>query len=189
MTDQRRCSWVTDDPIYIEYHDEEWGIPSYDDQYLFEMISLEGAQAGLSWLTILKRRENYRLAFHYFDPNIVSQYREEQVQELLHNEGIIRNELKIRSVITNAEAFLQVQKEFGSFSSYIWGFVGGKPIMNDWLDQSEVPTKTALSEQMSKDLRRRGFKFVGPVICYAFMQAVGMVNDHEQGCFLYHNKE
>lgn len=181
-----RCSWVTDDPIYITYHDEEWGRPVYDDQHLFEMISLEGAQAGLSWLTILKRREFYRDAFSQFDPKVICTYDEEKVAQLLNNEGIIRNELKIRSVIMNARAFLMIQDEFGGFSNYLWRFVEGEPILNEWSSSEDVPTSTKESEQLSKDLKRRGFKFVGPVICYAFMQAVGMVNDHTKDCFLYH---
>lgn len=182
---KRRCAWVTKDPIYIKYHDAEWGIPSYDDRYLFEMLCLEGAQAGLRWITILKRRENYRKAFDFFDPEIICTYGEDRIQALLHYKGIIRNELKIRSVITNATAFLRIQEEFGSFSKYIWQFVDGKPKINTWMDSQEVPTKTKDSEQMSRDLKSRGFSFVGPTICYAFMQAVGMVNDHEAGCFLH----
>lgn len=182
---KKRCSWVTDDPLYVVYHDEEWGVPAYNDQYLFEMLSLEGAQAGLSWLTILKRRENYRKAFDGFDPAVISQYGEEKVQELLSNAGIIRNQLKIRSVITNAQIFLDVQREFGSFSSYIWQFVDGEPIVNSWATKSDVPSQTKQSNEMSRDLKRHGFKFIGPTICYAFMQATGMVNDHEEKCFLY----
>lgn len=183
-----RCEWVTTDPVYIEYHDQEWGRRNQDDQKLFEMLCLEGAQAGLSWITILKRRENYRAAFDNFDPKKVSQYGEEKVKELLHNKGIIRNELKIRSVITNAQAFLAIQQAHGTFAAYIWHFVGGKPIENDWEKHADVPGSTPESIQMSKDLKKQGFKFVGPTICYAFMQATGMVNDHTQQCFLYHRR-
>ncbi|CDQ41032.1 DNA-3-methyladenine glycosylase I [Virgibacillus salexigens] len=182
---KQRCHWVTNDPIYIEYHDNEWGRAVYDDQKLFEMLSLEGAQAGLSWITVLKRRENYRKAFEQFDPAAVSGFSESKINELAANEGIIRHRGKIASVVTNAQAFLQIQQEFGSFSRYIWNFVDGKPIVNNWQSHEEVPAYTKESENMSKDLKRRGFRFVGPTICYAFMQATGMVNDHIQGCFLY----
>lgn len=182
---KKRCAWVTDHPLYQQYHDEEWGTPVYDDQRLFEMLSLEGAQAGLSWLTILKRRENYRNAFDHFVPEIVRDYDEDKIKKLLNNEGIIRNRLKVKSVISNAEEFIKVQEEFGSFSSYLWRFVDGEPIINHWKTAAEVPTTTIESEQLSKDLKRRGFKFVGPVICYAFMQAIGMVNDHTIDCYLY----
>jgi|SRR5690625_2588705 len=183
---KERCSWVTKDPLYIKYHDEEWGNPVYNDQKLFEMLSLEGAQAGLSWLTILKRRENYRRAFDDFDPIKISAYSEEKINQLINDKEIIRNKLKIRSVVTNAKAYLKVQEEFGSFSNYLWKFTGGKPILNDWSSQEEIPTSTKESKQLSNDLKKRGFKFVGPVICYAFMQAVGMVNDHTKDCFLYY---
>lgn len=191
--DKQRCSWVSEEEIYLKYHDEEWGpsptkghdIPIHDEDYLFEMLCLEGAQAGLSWITILKRRENYREAFDYFNPRKVAKYNEEKVEELLKNEGIIRNKLKIRSVIKNAKAFLQVQEEFGSFQNYMWQFTDGKQIVNDWKSHAEVPASTKESEAMSKDLKKRGFSFVGPVICYSFMQAVGMVNDHMQDCYLY----
>lgn len=182
---KQRCEWVTKDPLYVDYHDHEWGKPVYDDQHLFEMISLEGAQAGLSWFTILKRREHYRKAFDYFDPTVVSTYGEEKIEKLLQNEGIIRNRLKIQSVVTNAQAFLKIQEEFSSFSNYLWEFVGGKPIINHWQTQADVPVSSKESEALSKDLKKRGFKFVGPVICYAFMGAVGMVNDHTSECFLY----
>ena len=182
---KERCEWVTEDPIYIEYHDKEWGRPTHDDQKLFEMLSLEGAQAGLSWITILKRRNNYREAFDGFDPEIISEYDEAKYEELIQNVEIIRNKLKIRSVITNAKAFLKIQEEFGSFDSYIWQFAGGEPIINDWESHEEVPAATQESEKMSADLKKRGFKFVGPTICYAFMQATGMVNDHIRDCFLH----
>jgi DNA-3-methyladenine glycosylase I len=180
-----RCKWAGNDPLYCEYHDNEWGVPLHDDQMLFEFLILEGAQAGLSWITILRKRENYRKAFDNFDPNIIINYNEEKVAELLQNEGIIRNRLKINATITNAKAFLEVQKEFGSFDKYIWSFTEGKIIVNKWKSLSEVPTSTTEAEAMSKDLKKRGFKFVGPTICYAFMQATGMVNDHTTDCFRY----
>ena len=180
-----RCSWAGDDPLYCEYHDNEWGVPLHDDRMLFEFLILEGAQAGLSWITILRKRENYRKAFDNFDPNVIVNYTQEKIDELILNEGIIRNKLKITSAIKNAKAFLEVQKEFGSFDKYIWSFTDGKTIQNSWKDLSEVPASTPLSELMSKDLKKRGFKFVGPTICYAFMQATGMVNDHTRDCFCY----
>lgn len=183
--DKQRCAWVTTDPLYIEYHDHEWGRPVHDDRKLFEMLTLEGAQAGLSWITILKRREHYREAFDYFDVKKVSMYEDAKIAELEQNEGVIRNKRKIRSVITNARAFIKVQEEFGSFDHYIWKFVGGTPILNKWLSGEDVPAITTESEKMSKDLKKRGFTFVGPTICYAFMQATGMVNDHTKDCYLY----
>lgn len=189
MNRKKRCEWVTADGIYREYHDQEWGIPVHDDRHLFEMLSLEGAQAGLSWITILKRRENYRKAFDNFDPLIVRAYDKDKIESLRQDEGIIRNQLKIRSVITNAEAFVKIQEDFGSFNNYVWQFVDGKPILNDWESHEEVPASTKESEALSKDLKKRGFKFVGPVICYAFMQAVGMVNDHTRDCYLYHGNK
>lgn len=191
---KKRCAWVTEDPLYKQYHDYEWGIPftqlenriyKSEDQYLFEMLTLEGAQAGLSWLTILKRRENYQKAFDYFSVEKVSNYDEAKVKELLLNSGIIRHELKIRSVINNAQAFMKIQEEFGSFHKYLWAFVEGKPIINKWSTASEVPAQTKVSKKLSTDLKERGFSFVGPTICYAFMQATGMVNDHTKNCFLY----
>lgn len=184
----RRCEWVTSDSIYIHYHDHEWGRPVHNDQKLFEILTLEGAQAGLSWLTILKRRDNYREAFDRFSPDLISQYDEDKINKLLHDEGIIRNQLKIRSVVTNAQAFLDIQGKYGSFDEYIWQFVDGKPILNKWKEKSEVPTKTKESEAMSKSLKKHGFKFVGPTICYAYMQAVGMVNDHTKQCYLYYEE-
>lgn len=186
--ERKRCEWVTEDQIYIDYHDHEWGAPIYDDRALFEMLSLEGAQAGLSWITILKRRENYQRAFDNFNPMVVCEYGEEKINELLQNKGIIRNKLKVRSVVSNAQAFLKVKDEFGSFDQYIWQFVNGEPILNEWGTHADVPATTEESKQMSKDLKKRGFKFVGPTICYAFMQATGMVNDHTKDCFLYHKK-
>ncbi|MGX4668200.1 DNA-3-methyladenine glycosylase I [Cerasibacillus sp. JNUCC 74] len=185
---KKRCKWVTDDPIYIQYHDCEWGRPEYDDQKLFEMLCLEGAQAGLSWITILKRRENYVKAFDQFDPTIISKYSEKNITELMQNKGIIRNRRKINAFVKNAQSFLEVQKEFGNFHTYIWSFVGEKPMINHWEAHEDVPAFTKESEQMSKDLKRRSFQFVGPTICYAFMQATGMVNDHTKDCFLYGKK-
>lgn len=180
-----RCQWAGNDPLYISYHDNEWGKPVYDDRTLFEFLILEGAQAGLSWITILRKRENYRKAFDGFDPRLVAKYDQVKIQELLQNEGIIRNKRKIEAAIVNANAFLKVQEEFGSFSNYMWGFVGGKPIKNSWASIKEIPAKTALSDAFSKDLIKRGFKFVGSTICYSHMQAVGMVNDHITDCFRY----
>ncbi|WP_347551951.1 DNA-3-methyladenine glycosylase I [Pseudalkalibacillus hwajinpoensis] len=179
----KRCDWVTDEEIYKQYHDQEWGVPVYDDHHLFEMLILEGAQAGLSWITILKRRENYRKAFDGFDVNRVAQYDEDKIQELLTNKGIIRNKLKVRGTVKNANAFLAIQKEYGSFSSYIWGFSNGDPIINKWTSIKEVPVETELSKKISKDLKKRGFTFVGPVIIYSFLQAVGIINDHTTDCF------
>lgn len=181
-----RCAWVTENQIYIDYHDHEWGRPTYDDRKLFEMLCLEGAQAGLSWITILKRRTNYREAFSNFDPEEVSMFTESDIQALLQNEGIIRNRRKIRSVVQNANHFLEIQREFGSFSEYIWQFIGGQPILNNWGTHEEVPSQTTESIEMSKALKKRGFSFVGPTILYAFMQATGMVNDHTADCYLYH---
>ncbi len=181
----KRCGWAGDEPLYLDYHDNQWGVPLHDDQALFEMLILEGAQAGLSWRTILTKRENYRAAFDQFDPIKVAAYDEKKIQELLNNPGIVRNKLKVRAAVTNAQAFLKVQNEFGSFDEYIWGFVNHKPILNQWKTLREIPDKTPEAEAMSKDLKQRGFKFVGPTICYAFIQAVGMVNDHTVDCFRY----
>lgn len=181
-----RCEWAVGQfEAYEIYHDEEWGVPVHDDRKHFEFLILEGAQAGLSWATILKRREGYREAFADFDPNIVATYSEEKIQELLLFEGIIRNKLKVRGAVTNAQKFLEVQKEFGSFDAYIWSFVGGKPIVNSWKSMSDVPATTAESDALSKDLKKRGFKFVGSTIMYAHMQACGLVNDHTIDCFRY----
>ncbi len=182
---KKRCFWVNNDPLYIEYHDNEWGVPVYDDATLFEFLLLETFQAGLSWITILKKRENFRAAFDGFDYKKIANYGEQKFNELIVNEGIIRNKLKVKSAITNAKAFIEVQQEFGSFSKYIWGFVDGKPIKNNFKDRSEVPATTDLSDQISKDLKKRGFKFVGSTIVYAFMQATGIVNDHTIDCFRY----
>jgi DNA-3-methyladenine glycosylase I len=182
---KERCPWATSDPLYISYHDEEWGVPVHDDRKLFEMLILEGAQAGLSWITILRKRNNYRKAFDNFDATKIARYRSSKIRHLLSNEGIVRNRLKIKAAIRNAEAFLAIQKEFGSFDAYIWQFVGGKPKRNRWKSLRDIPPKTSESDAMSKDLKRRGFTFVGSTICYAFMQATGMVNDHVRGCFRY----
>lgn len=179
-----RCAWVTQDSLYIRYHDEEWGQPCYDDHKLFEMLILEGMQAGLSWITVLRKRENFREAFDNFDAPKIAQYDEAKIEQLMANPGIIRNRLKIQSTIQNAKQFLAVQAEYGSFSRFIWQFVEGQPKLNHWQHISEVPAATPESDMMSKVLRKRGFKFVGSTICYAFMQATGMVNDHTADCFL-----
>ncbi len=179
----KRCDWVGAEPIYVEYHDSEWGVPLHDDRKLFEFLVLEGAQAGLSWITILRKRESYRAAFAGFDPEAVARFNRRSVERLLHDAGIVRNRQKIEAAISNARAFLAVQEEFGSFDRYVWRFVGGQPIQGRWRTTRNVPAKTAESEAMSKDLIARGFKFVGPTICYAHMQATGMVNDHQLDCF------
>jgi len=180
-----RCDWVNQDPLYIDYHDHEWGVPVFDDRLLFEYLNLEGAQAGLSWYTILKKRDNYRKAFDNFEAEKIIKYDEEKIAELLHNEGIVRNKLKVNAVVTNARAYLKVRAEFGSFSTYLWSFVEGKPIQNHFQELKDVPASTEISDRMSKDLKKRGFKFVGSTICYAYMQAVGMVNDHLVTCDCY----
>ena len=180
-----RCGWTTNAELYMDYHDHEWGVPVYDDRRLFEFLMLEGAQAGLSWFTILQKRENYRQAFDGFDPEKIALYDEAKVAELLQNPGIIRNRLKVQSAIGNAKSFLRVQAEYGSFRDYIWSFVGGQPILNHWPTLADVPASTPISDAMSKDLKKRGFKFVGTTICYAFMQATGMVMDHTMDCFRY----
>lgn len=180
-----RCPWSGDDPLMIAYHDREWGAPVHDDRTLFEFLILEGAQAGLSWMTILRKRENYRLAFSAFNPEDVAAYGPDDIQRLLGDAGIVRNRRKIEAAVRNAQAFLRVQAEFGSFGRYIWHFVGGEPIQGQWTDAAQVPSQTPESVAMSRDLKRRGFSFVGPTICYAFMQAIGMVNDHLLDCFRY----
>lgn len=180
-----RCPWANGDELNREYHDREWGLPTHNDQHLFEMLILEGAQAGLSWLTILRKRPAYRLAFDNFDPEKISRYNETKVAQLLDNAGIIRNRAKIRAAIDNAKGFLQVREEYGSFDSYIWQFVGGRPKINSWKRSGAIPAETKESSAMSKHLKKRGFRFVGPTICYAFMQATGMVNDHLVDCFRY----
>lgn len=181
----QRCEWVGKHPLYLKYHDEEWGVPVHTDEKLFEMLILEGAQAGLNWLTILRKRENYHRAFEGFDPARIALYGDEEIDRLLADAGIIRNRLKIAAAIQNARAFLKVKEEYGTFDRYIWQFVGHRPIEHNIVIPKDIPTKTAESEAMSKDLLKRGFKFVGPTICYAFMQAVGMVNDHQQHCFRF----
>jgi len=178
-----RCPWAGSDPLYIDYHDTQWGVPLHDDRRLFEFLILEGAQAGLSWITVLKKRNNYRDAFDGFDPEKVARYRHDKIEKLLKNEGIIRNRLKIAAAVDNARAFIKVQNEFSSFDAYIWGFVDGRPVRNEWKSMQQVPAQSEKSKLMSRELKKRGFKFVGPVICYAFMQAVGMVNDHLVDCF------
>lgn len=178
-----RCTWCGNDPLYVKYHDEEWGVPVHDERLHFEFLVLEGAQAGLSWITILRRREGYRRAFAEFDPAKVADFDEAQIAKLLQDEGIIRNRQKVRSAVKNARAFLQVQEEFGSFDRYIWSFVDGSSIVNQFMNDSDIPAKTPLSEKISKDLKGRGFSFVGPTIVYAHMQAIGMVNDHLVSCF------
>jgi DNA-3-methyladenine glycosylase I len=180
-----RCDWAGNDPLYVTYHDQEWGVPVHDDRTLFEFLILEGAQAGLSWITILRKRENYRAAYDSFDPQKVARYDAAKVAELLANQGIIRNRLKVAASIGNAQAFLAVQEEFGSFDTYIWRFVGGRPKVNAWRTMAEIPATSPESDALSKDLKQRGFRFVGSTICYAHMQATGMVNDHIVDCFRY----
>jgi len=180
-----RCAWVSDDPLYIAYHDEEWGVPVRDDELLFEFLILETFQAGLSWITVLRKRENFRKAFDGFDYQRIATYSEKKIQSLLQDAGIIRNKLKVRATITNAKAFIKIQEEFGSFSDYIWAFTDGKVIKNNWQKTTDAPAKTPLAEKISKDLKKRGFKFVGPTVIYAHMQATGMVNDHTTDCFRY----
>lgn len=180
---KKRCAWVTDDPLYIAYHDTEWGVPTRDDKKMFEFLVLESAQAGLSWITVLRKRENYRKAFAGFDPKKVARFGKRDVTRLLNNPGIIRNRLKIEAAINNAKRFLEIQKEFGTFSKYIWGFVGDKPTQRAFRKLSEYPPFTKEAEELAKDMKKRGFKFLGPTVLYAHMQAVGMVNDHMIGCF------
>lgn len=184
--EKQRCAWCGDDLLYVAYHDEEWGKPVYDDKTIFEFLILETFQAGLSWITILRKRENFRKAFDDFDYLKIATYEEEKIVSLLQDAGIIRNILKVRSAVSNAQAFMEIQKEFGSFSEYIWGFVNGKPIKNKFKTLSDCPANTPLSDTISKDLKKRGFKFVGSTVIYAHMQATGMVNDHLVNCFRYH---
>jgi DNA-3-methyladenine glycosylase I len=181
----KRCAWTSNDELLIAYHDHEWGVPVHDENRLFEFLILEGAQAGLSWLTILKKRENYRRAYDNFDINKVAGYKSSKVKQLLNDPGIVRNKLKINASIVNAKAVINIRKEFGSFNKYLWGFVDGKQVVNERKKLSDIPSHAPVSDAMSKDLKKRGFKFVGTTICYAFMQAVGMVNDHEVSCFRY----
>lgn len=180
-----RCEWAKTSDLDAEYHDKEWGVLSTDDRHLFEMLILEGAQAGLSWSTILKKRDNYRQAYYGFDPERIARFTKKSVGRLLGDPGIVRNRLKVEASIQNAKAFLEVQDEYGSFSEFAWSFVGGEPIVNRWRNHRDIPAETFESQNMSKALKKKGFKFVGPTICYAFMQSVGMVNDHEVGCFRY----
>jgi len=182
----QRCAWAgIADPLYLEYHDKEWGVPIHDDRLLFEFLVLEGAQAGLSWITILRKRDSYGQAFDHFDAKKIAAYEDDKIAELMSNPGIVRNKLKINAAVQNAKAFLATQKEFGTFDAYIWQFVGGQPKVNAWKGMGDVPAETDESRAMSKDLLKRGFKFVGPTICYAFMQAAGLVNDHTVDCFRY----
>ncbi len=181
----KRCDWCNDDVLYIKYHDEEWGVPLHDDIKQFEFLVLESAQAGLSWLTVLRKRENYRKAYDNFDPLIVSKYRDKKINELVNDPGIIRNIKKIEASIDNAGRFIEIQKEYGSFDRYIWRFVDYKPVINTWRNISEIPAKTGLSDEISGDLKKRGFKFIGSTIIYAHLQAVGIVNDHLVSCFRY----
>ena len=185
MTDRIRCSWAEESPVFYDYHDLEWGRPVHDDDKLFEMLILDGAQAGLSWLTILKKRENYRIAFDRFDPNVVALYDNAKVEELMLNEGIVRNRLKINSAIINAKLFLEIQKQFGSFDKFLWQYVDFKPIVGHFEKLEDVPATTPISDKISKDLKKIGFKFVGSTIIYAFMQAAGLANDHTKDCFVY----
>ena len=178
-----RCFWVTDSKLYQDYHDNEWGVPVFDDETLFEFLLLETFQAGLSWITILNKREHFRTAFDNFEYKKIAKYNQQKIDDLLNNEGIIRNKLKVNSAVTNAQLFIEIQKEFGSFSKFIWSYVDGKPIINHFKDRSEVVATTPISDKISKDLKKRGFKFVGSTVMYAFMQAVGMVNDHTTDCF------
>lgn len=182
---KQRCQWCNDDPIYQDYHDNEWGQPEHDDRTLFELLILEGAQAGLSWITVLKKRDNYRKAFDDFDVNKVAGYDAEKVSELLLDKGIIRNKLKVNSAVKNAKAFIEIQKEYGTFDNYIWSYVDHNPVKNHFSEMSELPSKTDLSDQISKDLKKRGMSFVGSTIIYAYMQSIGLVNDHTQHCYLY----
>ena len=182
---KNRCTWCGNDDLYVAYHDDEWGVPIHDDRLLFEFLILEGAQAGLSWITILKKRDNYRKAFHGFDHERIAKYTKADVDRLLADAGIVRNRLKIESVIKNAKGVIKIQEEFGSLDAYLWSYVETTPMQNDWKSMSELPAKTNISEMMSKDLKKRGFNFVGPTICYAFMQAAGLVNDHTSDCFRY----
>ncbi|MCA0152153.1 DNA-3-methyladenine glycosylase I [Winogradskyella vincentii] len=183
--EKHRCGWCVGDPLYERYHDDEWGVPLYDDNKLFEFLILETFQAGLSWITVLRKRENFRKAFDNFDYKKIANYKQSKIDALLQDAGIIRNKLKVKATVTNAQAFINIQNEFGSFSDYIWGFVNRKPIKNNLKNHKNAPANTALSDMISKDLKKRGFKFVGTTVVYAHMQATGMVNDHEMSCFRY----
>lgn len=179
----KRCAWVNDDPLYIDYHDKEWGSPLYDDQKLFELLMLEGMQAGLSWYTVLKKREHYREVFDGFDPHVIIHYDDVKIEALMQDSGIIRNRLKVNAIVQNAKVYHEICREEGSFSEYLWSFAGGEPVVNEWKMRAEVPATTAQSDSMSKALKKKGMKFIGSTICYAFMQASGMVNDHTLDCF------
>jgi len=185
MTNRKRCAWAGSDLLYVEYHDREWGVPQHRDRRLFEMLILEGAQAGLSWLTILRKRQNYRKAFSGFDPAKVARYDKRSVERLMSDAGIVRNRAKIASAIRNARAFLEIRREFRTFDRFLWKFVDGTPVINHWRSVAEIPPSTELSTALSRELKKRGMNFVGPTVCYAFMQAVGMVNDHTTDCFRY----
>ena len=185
MTERKRCAWCGNDPLYQQYHDREWGVPCRDDQTLFEYVTLEGAQAGLSWITVLRKRETYRKAFAQFDVHKVAAFDQTDIERLLEDQGVVRNRLKVASTISNARLFIEIQKEYGSFSDYIWDFVDNMPIVNHWSPLAEIPVSTELSDRISKELKKRGFKFFGTTICYAFLQAVGVVNDHTTDCFRY----
>ena len=185
MTERKRCTWCGNDPLYQQYHDREWGVPCRDDQTLFEYVTLEGAQAGLSWITVLRKRETYRQAFAQFDVHKVAAFDQADIERLLEDRGIVRNRLKVASTLSNARHFIELQKEYGSFSNYIWGFVDGTPVVNHWASLGEIPVSTELSDRISKEMKKRGFKFFGSTICYAFLQAVGVVNDHTTDCFRY----
>ena len=185
MTNRKRCAWAGSDPLYVDYHDREWGVPQHRDRRLFELLVLEGAQAGLSWLTILRKRRNYRKAFSGFDPAKVARYDKRSVERLMRDEGLVRNRAKIESAIRNARAFLEIRREFRTFDRFLWSFGDGLPVINRWRSISEIPASTELSTALSRELKKRGMSFVGPTICYAFMQAVGMVNDHTTDCFRY----
>lgn len=185
MNHINRCKWCGHDPLYVNYHDMEWGVPVHDDQKLFECLILETFQAGLSWITILRKRENFRSAFDNFDFQKIAQYREDKIYDLLHDPGIIKNKLKVRATVSNACAFIDIQKEYGSFDCYLWAFVDYKSILNSWQTLQEMPLALKISDLLSKDLKQRGFKFVGPIVVYAFMQAIGMINNHQKDCFRY----
>ena len=185
MDDKKRCQWCVGDPLYEAYHDHEWGVPIHEDQLLFEFLTLETFQSGLSWITILKKRENFRSAFDSFDYQRIAHYNEDKIQDLLHDARIIRNQKKIRATVNNAQRFMEIQKSHGSFSSYIWDFVGNTPIQNSYTKESELPVTTDIATNLSRDLKKRGFRFVGPTVVYAHMQATGMVNDHTTACFRY----
>jgi len=185
LDNHRRCSWCGSDPVYVRYHDNEWGVPVYTERKLFEMLNLEGAQAGLSWITILKKRPHYRKVFDRFDPKIIAGYKRKKIQQLLNDPGIVRNRLKVEGTVKNAQAYLRLRETDGKLSDFLWQFVDGEPVINHWRSMKQIPARTAVSDAMSKELKKRGFTFVGSTICYALMQSVGMVNDHVTDCFRY----